>query len=351
MSLTVEREHWGRLSSGEAVDLYTLRDRGGLMAQVTSFGATLASLRVPDRRGSPIDVVLGFDELSAYERNDHYLGSTVGRYANRIRGGRLQLDAKRVQLTVNDGPNHLHGGSNGFSHRPWQAEAIREAGRVGVILRLRSADGDEGYPGNLDVEVSYWVEEGGRLAIAYRARTDAPTHINLTNHSYFNLRGSGDILDHRLQLQARRYTPIDATGIPTGALAEVAGTPMDFTAAKAIGRDIDDAFEQLRLAGGYDHNYVIDGWDGSLREFGRLEDPVSGRVMRVATTCPGVQLYSGNLLAGTPARGGGTYRAREGLCLETQFFPDTPNQTGFPPTRLAPGDVWRQETTFAFTAG
>lgn len=350
MRPVVERQSWDRLSTGEGVDLFTLRHPNGLTARVSSFGATLVSLRVPDGQGRVDDVVLGFDDLADYERNDHYIGSTIGRFAGRIRGGCFELEGRSLQLAVNDGPNHLHGGQRGFSHRVWQAGPATESSRVGVILRLRSLDGDENYPGNLDVTVTYWLSDNHSLGIDYEARTDAPTHINLTNHSYFNLRGGGDVLEHLLRLRASRYTPIDATGIPTGVLAEVAGTPMDFTTAKPVGRDIEDEFEQSKLVGGYDHNFVIDGWDGSLREFASLKDPVSGRVMTVATTCPGVQLYTGNLLAGTPARGGGEYRARQGLCLETQFFPDTPNQARFPSTRLFPGEVWRQATTFAFTA-
>ncbi len=350
MHLAVERQSWGRLSTGEEVDLFTLRNANGLTAQVASHGATLVSLQVPDRQGSLIDVVLGFDNPADCERNSHYIGSTVGRFANRIRGGRFELDGRSYQLAVNNGPNHLHGGRRGFSHRLWQAEPVSEANRVGIVLRRLSSDGEENYPGNLDAVVTYWLDNENRLRIDYQAQTDAATHINLTNHSYFNLRGSGDVLDHLLQLRASRYTPIDASFIPTGALADVAGTPMDFTTAKPVGRDIAAEFEQLKLAAGYDHNFVIDGWDGSLRECARLEEPLSGRVMSVATTCPGVQLYTANFLAGTPARGGGEYGARQGLCLETQFFPDTPNQPHFPSTRLAPGVVWQQATTFSFSA-
>jgi len=350
MRLTVERESWGRLSTGEGVDTFTLSNDNGLAARISTFGASLISLRAPDRHGRSDDVVLGCDAPTDYEGDYNYLGSTVGRFANRIAGGRFELAGKSYQLAVNDGANHLHGGRRGFSHRVWQAEPVKDAGRVGVILRLRSHDGDESYPGDLDVAVTYWLNEDDQLAIDYRAETNAPTHINLTNHSYFNLRCRGDVLDHLLQVRAGRYTPIDATSIPTGAIAPVTGTPMDFTTAKPVGRDIEDDFDQLKLGNGYDHNFVIDGWDGSLREFARLEEPVSGRVMTVATTCPGVQLYTGNFLAGAPARGGGDYAPRQGLCLETQFFPDTPNQPHFPPTRLDPGEVWRHSTTFAFSA-
>ncbi len=349
MRLAVERQFWGTLSSGESADLFTLRNAHGLTAQVAGFGATLVSLRVPDPRGRIDDVVLGFDEPGDYEHNPHYVGSTIGRFANRIRGGRFELDGISFQLSVNSGPHHLHGGKRGFSHRVWQAEPVTEAGRVGVTLRVLSPDGEECYPGSLESVVTYWLDDDDCLRIDYEARSDAPTHVNLTNHSYFNLRGRGDVLDHLLQLKASRYTPVDDAGIPTGILAEVAGTPLDFTTAKPIGRDIDQDFEHLQLVGGYDHNFAIDGWDGSLRDFAHLEDPVSGRAMTLATTCPGVQLYTANALTAAPARGGGEYHARHGLCLETQFFPDTPNQAGFPATRLDPGDVWQQATTLTFT--
>ncbi len=349
MHLAVERQSWGRLSTGQSVDLFTLRNAHGLTARVTSFGATLVSLEVPDKRGRIDDVVLGFDNSADYERNHPYFGSTIGRFANRIRGGCFELDGRTFQLAANAGPHHHHGGRRGFSHRVWRAEPTTEADRVGVALYHESPDGDENYPGNLEAVVTYWLDNDNRLRIDYQAHSDAPTHINLTNHSYFNLTGRGDVLDHLLQLQASRYTPIDATGIPTGILAEVAGTPMDFTIAKPVGRDIEDDFEQLSLIGGYDHNFVIDGWDRSLREFARLEDPVSGRTMTLATTCPGVQVYTANGLAVTGARGGGEYHARDGLCLEPQFFPDTPNQSHFPSTRLDPGDVWQQATAFTFT--
>ncbi len=350
MRVAVERQYWGALSTGESVDLFTLRNAAGLSARVTTFGATLVSLRVPDREGDIGDVVLGFDDPADYERNRPYFGSTIGRFANRIRGGRFELDGTTYQLAVNNRPHHLHGGRRGFSHRVWQAEPITEADRAGVALRLRSPDGDEGYPGNLEARVTYRLDNDNGLRIDYEAQSDAPTHINLTNHSYFNLRGRGDVLDHIMQLQASCYTSVDATGIPTGVLSEVAGTPLDFTIAKPVGQDIEDEFEQVRLVGGYDHNFVIDGWDGSLRQFARLEDPVSGRTMTLATTCPGVQLYTANFLAELPARRAGEYRARQGVCLETQFFPDTPNHAHFPSTRLTPGDVWQQTTTFTFAA-
>lgn len=343
MSPTVERESWGTLPSGEGVDLFTLRSARGVTARIASYGATLVSLAVPDRRGRVDDVVLGFDDLDQYERNAPYFGSTVGRVANRIRDGCFELDGRTYQLTVNSPPHHLHGGRRGFSHTGWRAEPRREADRAGVVLSLTSPDGDEGYPGNLEAVVTYWLDDAGRIRIEYEARSDAPTHVNLTNHSYFNLGGRGDVLDHVLRLRASRYTPTDAAGIPTGALADVAGTPLDFTTAKPVGRDLDD---ELR---GYDHNFVIDGWDGALRECARLEETVSGRALTVATTCPGVQLYTAGGLAGTAARGGRVYGASHGLCLETQFFPDTPNRPHFPSTRLDPGEVWRQATSFTFT--
>lgn len=349
VSPSIQRQRGFRLSNGEVTDLITLRNRRGTTATVSTFGATLVSLRVPDARGTIEDVVLGFDELTSYESNRPYFGSTIGRFANRIRAGRFELDGAVCQVAINSGAHHLHGGQSGFSHRIWQAHEAPDIDDAAVLLTLESPDGEEGYPGRLEVAVTYRLDETDRLHIDYRAAADAPTHVNLTHHSYFNLRGRGDVLDHTLQLRASRYTPVDEARIPTGSIAEVTGTPMDFRGGKALGTDIGADYPQLRLAGGYDHNFVIDGWDGSLREIGRLHDPASGRSMAVATTCPGVQLYTANSLFDVPARGGGTYGPRAGVCLETQFFPDTPNHPHFPTTRVAPGNVWRHRTTFDFS--
>ena len=348
---TVAREPFGRAPDGTPVHRFALRDGAGLSMQVLTYGGVVQRLRVPDRDGRRADVVLGFRRLRQYVADsDPYFGSLIGRYANRIARGTFTLDGTTYHLPVNDGPNSLHGGKTGFDDRVWTGTAVRRGCRVGVRLTLLSPHGDQGYPGNLQVGVTYWLRGDRSVQIRYDATTDAPTVVNLTNHSYVNLggEGSGSVRDHRLRIRADRYTPIDETFLPTGRLARVAGTPFDFRRSKPVGRDLRDPSEQLRRAGGYDHNFVLRG--RGLRSAARLHDPSSGRVLRVLTDQPGVQLYSGNFLDGSlVGKGGERYRRGGGLALETQHFPDSPNQPAFPSTVLRPGETYRSTTVWRFS--
>jgi aldose 1-epimerase len=293
--------------------------------------------------------VLGFDQLSGYLKQPPYFGAIVGRYGNRIAKGVFAIDGATFHLATNNGPNHLHGGVRGFDKQLWNAESFRRGGDVGVVYTLTSPDGDEGYPGALNVKVTYTLAADDTLTVDYAATTDKPTVVNLTQHSYFNLAGSGDILNHRLTIDADRYTPVDSTLIPTGELALVDGTPFDFRQPTAIGARIDADNEQIRNGGGYDHNWVLNGAAGALRHAARLEDPSSGRTLDVATTEPGLQFYSGNFLDGTlTGKGGRVYQKRAALCLETQHFPDSPNHPDFPSTVLRPGARYQSKTVFTF---
>ncbi|HEV2764954.1 MAG TPA: aldose epimerase family protein [Pyrinomonadaceae bacterium] len=348
----VRRENFGRTQDGQAVDIYTLTNRSGSEARIMTYGASIVSLKVPDRRGRFDDVVLGFDRLETYLTDDHYIGPVVGRYANRIAGGRFRLNGVEYTLAVNNNGNHLHGGLKGFDKVVWQARRLPRRGAA-VEFTYLSRDGEEGYPGNLRSRVIYTLTDANELRIDYSATTDKDTVINLTNHAYFNLAGhaSGDILRHRLQIFANRFTPTDAVSIPTGELRSVRGTPFDFLRMTAIGARIEQPDEQLRFGNGYDHNYVVNGRAGTLRLAARVQEPTTGRIMEVWTTEPGVQFYSGNFLEGTPAgKGGATYRRRYGFCLETQHFPDSPNQPRFPSTVLRRGARYQTTTSYKFSA-
>jgi len=350
-----ETRPFGTAPAGDAVDLITLHSPSGIELDVATYGGVVTRLVVPDREGRLADVVLGHEGLGAYVEGTPYFGAIVGRYANRIAAGRFTLDGVEYQLATNDGPNHLHGGKRGFDKVVWSAEPYSTGSEAGVVLTHVSPDGDEGYPGELSVRVTYALTADGELRIDYEATTDAPTIVNLTHHGYWNLAGhdSGDILGHELTIPARRFTPVNETLIPTGELRPVEGTPFDFREATAIGARIEADDEQLALGGGYDHNFVLDGWedDGSLRLAAVLRDPASGRVLEVLTTEPGLQLYSGNFLDGSDiGKGGIAYEHRGGLCLETQHFPDSPNQPGFPSTVLRPGETYRSTTVYRFTA-
>ncbi len=339
---------WGKTAEGADVHLYTLTS-GEIEVRVTDFGAHLVSIRTPDRAGKMADVVLGFDSLEGYLRvpNGH-LGAVVGRYGNRIALGRFVIDGETFQIPVNNGPNALHGGPKGFDRYLWQSEDQPH----GVEFTLVSPDGDMGFPGALTARVRYTLS-ASLLRLDYTATTDKPTVLNLTNHAYFNLRGDddGDILGHHIELNASRYTPVDAGQIPTGAIAAVAGTPLDFRTPALIGARIDDDFEQLALGRGYDHNFVLDGPAGTLRRAAYVTEPSSGRTLTVETTEPAVQFYTGNFLDGTlTGRHGKKYAFRTGFCLETQHFPDSPNHPQFPTTLLRPGETYRSTTTFAFGA-
>jgi aldose 1-epimerase len=362
---TVETEPWGVTPEGDSITLYTLRNAHGMTARVADWGGIVIEVRVPDRDGRVADVVLGHDSLAAYVAGTPYFGAIVGRYANRIARGRFSLDGSTYRLATNDGPNHLHGGVRGFDRRPWDAFVVQSgpvpggaldvpgAGRSTVVLTRTSEDGEEGYPGRLAVEVSVSLTNGNELRFDYEARTDAPTVVNLTHHGYWNLAGhdAGDVLGEELEIRASRFTPVDAGLIPTGELRPVVDTPFDFRAPTAIGARIGEDDEQLRRGGGYDHNFVLDDWtgDGALRLAARLRDPGSGRVMEVLTTEPGLQVYSGNFLDGSDVgKGGAVYEKRDGLCLETQHFPDSPNQPSFPSTVLRPGETYRSTTVYRF---
>lgn len=353
LSATIARAPFGRTAEGAAVDSFTLAGAGGLELTVITYGGIVTSILVPDGHGGRTDVVLGFDTLEDYVTRRGYFGALIGRYGNRIANGRFTLDGREYQLSANDGANHLHGGTIGFNKAVWRAEPWRDGDRCGLMLGHHSPAGDQGYPGTLDVRVVYTVTPSNDVTIEYEARTDSPTILNLTQHSYFNLAGdaSGDILDHQLTIDADRFTPTDAASIPTGELAPVDGTPFDFTRPTAIGDRIDARDEQIRSARGYDHNWALNRMapdsDG-VAFAARLRDPRSGRTLEVFTSEPGVQFYSGNKLGSMAGKRGAAYNRRSGLCLETQHFPDSPNRAHFPSTVLRPGQRFRSRTVWAF---
>ena len=339
---------FGVTSQGEAVSAITLSN-DTICCTVLTYGATLQSLLVPDRDGTAVDVVLGYDTLKEYEVNGDYLGATVGRFANRIARGAFVLDGEEYTLATNDGANHLHGGKVGFSDRVWSVE---HCAQDTVTLTLRSEDGDEGYPGNLEVAVTYTLR-GGMMEIDYRANSDAPTPCNLTNHSYFNLAGhnSGKMLDQTMQIFAGHYTPSGKDYIPFGTIDCVEGTAMDLREPTQIGSRVRDAFQQIAQAGGYDHNFVLDGEAGVLHPAAKVYAPKTGIAMQVNTTEPGIQFYSSNMLEeGRVGKGGCAYGQYHGYCLETQHYPDSPNQPEFPSVILRPGELYRHTTQFVFDA-
>ncbi len=348
-----EKVAFGSAPDGRSVACYRLTNSQGTVATLCDLGATLISLELPDTGapGGMSDVVLGFDTAEEYWTNAPYLGATVGRYANRLRAGHFSLDCVDYTLAQNDGANHLHGGPTGFHRRLWEARQAGDAERVS--FELVSPDGDEGYPGELVVGVSYELTSDNRLVIEYRARTDRVTVVNLTHHSYFNLTGKPEsgIGGHVLRLVADTFTPTDASQIPTGEIRSVSGSPLDFREPTAIGARIEAPDEDLRIGSGYDHNFVVSGWDGSLRRVAEVQEPASGRSLVVSTTEPGIQFYSGNHLGGVRGKGGRVHAAREGFCLEPQHFPDSPNQPSFPSTVLRPGEIYRQTTEYAFGTG
>lgn len=344
--------HYGTTANGKAVEEYTLRNVAGVAIKLITFGGILTSIRVPGRNGSFTNVALGFDRLAHYEAEHPYFGAITGRYANRIGGGKFSLDGVEYHLFKQDGASSLHGGEVGFDKRIWAATPVDS----GVELSYLSPDGEEGYPGNLDVRARYSLNEDSILRIDYSAVTDAPTVLNLTNHSYFNLMGEGEgtIYDHVLTLNADSYTPTDANQIPTGEMASVAGTPFDFRLPKAIGPGQRSADPQIVMAKGYDHNFVLNRQglsDGELGFAARVYEPRCGRIMEVWTTEPGIQFYAGNVLDTTLVGASGRlYRQSDGLALETQHFPDSPNQPGFPSTVLRPGQPFESATEYRFFA-
>ncbi len=338
----------------DSIKLYTLENASGVTVKITNYGATVTSLIVPDRAGNRADVVLGYDRVEDYINavDRPYFGCIAGRYCNRIANGQFSIDGNQYQLTTNNGAHHLHGGHIGFDKVVWDAKLSNH--NNGVTLSYLAKDGEEGYPGNLQVQVTYTLQADNSLVVDYHATTDKVTPVNLTQHNYYNLRGEGNgtILDHELTLNAKRFTPTDATAIPTGALAEVAETPFDFTTAKAIGRDIRQDNEQLKFGLGYDHNWVLDkgGEATGLTFAARVHEPTSGRVLEIHTTEPGIQFYTGNYLDGRlKGKSGQPYLHRGGFCLEPQHYPDSPNQPEFPSTLLRPGEVYRSQTVLNFS--
>jgi aldose 1-epimerase len=353
LAATVRRAAFGSTPAGEPVESYTFASAAGIEVCVLTLGAIVQALRTPDRGGAVDDIVLGHDDAAGYFASGAYFGAVVGRYGNRIAHGRFTLDGVEYQLARNDGPHHLHGGPLGFDKAVWQAHAFVEEDARGVRLSHRSPAGDQGYPGTLDASVTYTLTDDDELVVEYEATSDHATPVNLTQHSYFNLAGSRaeTILDHELQINADRYTPVDATLIPTGELASVANTPFDFRTPTKIGARINEKHPQLGFGKGYDHNYVLTRTGGGLMEAARVYEPVTGRTLTISTTEPGIQLYTGNFLDGTlTGKGGRVYPHRSGFCLETQHYPDSPNKPNFPSTVLKPGAEYKTQTVFAFGA-
>jgi aldose 1-epimerase len=352
---SVAREPFGTTDRGDAVSVYTLKNAHGMEVRATDYGGIILSLRVADRDGRFDDVVLGYDSLKDYVRASPYFGAIIGRYGNRIAGGRFSLDGRTYTLARNNGPNHLHGGLRGFDKVVWGVEPFESRDGVGLVLRYASPDGEEGYPGTVQAQVTYTLTDRNELIFDYHATTDRATPVNLTQHSYFNLAGDGkrDILGHVVTLNADHFTPVDSTLIPTGEIKSVTGTPFDFRTATPIGARIDGDDEQLRHGRGYDHNFVLNkggtGGTGDPTLAARVYEPSSGRVMEIYTTEPGVQFYSGNFLDGTlQGKNGVVYRRRYGFAMETQHFPDTPNQPAFPSVIVRPGEEYRSRSIYKF---
>jgi aldose 1-epimerase len=354
MAGSIEKTPFGTLPDGTAVELYTLSNGQNMSVGILTYGGVVQAINVPDRDGNLANVALGFAKLDDYLTKSPYFGNITGRYANRIAKGQFTLEGTAYELATNNGPNALHGGVSGFDKMLWSATEVNGPDGVGVALTYTSPDGEEGYPGTLATKVTYTVTEANELKIEYEATTDKTTIVNLTNHTYFNLagEGSGTILDHELTLNASAFTPVDETLIPTGEIAKVQGGPMDFTTPTRIGERIREGDKQLVFGRGYDHNWVLDKPEpGSLSLAARLSEPTTGRVMEVKTTEPGIQFYAGNFLDGSlVGTGGKMYRQSDGLCLETQHFPDSPNQASFPSTVLNPGEVYKTTTVYAFSA-
>jgi aldose 1-epimerase len=343
------QQEFGVTTEGTPVQLFTLINNHGMMAQITNYGGILVRLHTPDRSGAVGDVVLGFATLAEYQSHNPFFGALIGRYGNRIGGAAFSLHGQVYQLAANNGPNHIHGGHRGFDKRVWDAELLQSGGVAALQLTYQSPDGEEGYPGTLDATVTYTLNNENGLRIDYHAVTDKATILNLTNHSYFNLAGQGTILDHHMQLHSQQFTVIDEQWIPTGELRAVAGTPFDFRTPTPIGERIHSDDEQIRHGMGYDHNFVLDNPDGTLRLGAVVEEWSTGRRMEMYTTQPGVQFYSGNMLRPLTGKGGAAYDKRSGFCLETQHFPDSPNQPHFPSTVLEPGEEYNQATLFKFS--
>jgi aldose 1-epimerase len=347
----VKKEAFGTMADGKTVDLYTLTNTHGIEVRVMTYGGIIVSVKTPDISGHFADITLGFDSLTTYLTKNPFFGALVGRYGNRIGGAKFTLDGKEYDLPKNDGPNTLHGGRKGFDKVLWQGHSFEKAGAVGVVLTYTSADGEEGFPGTLRTTVTYTLDDKDEFSLDYHATTDKATTLNLTNHTYFNLdgEGSGSILDEELMLNADHFTPIDSTLIPTGQIASVKGTALDFTKPTAIGARIADKSEQMVFGKGYDHNFVINRTGPGLVLAARVYDPKSGRVLEVDTTQPAVQFYSCNMLADTTGKHGHIYKKRDALCLETQHYPDSPNKPSFPSSILRPGQTYHETTVWKFS--
>jgi aldose 1-epimerase len=345
----VARAPYGKMPDGTPVEIFTLTNNNGVEVKAITYGGIITSLKVPDRSGRLGDVVLGFDNLEGYLTDHPFFGAIIGRFGNRIAKGQFTLDGQTYKLATNNGVNHLHGGNKGFDKVVWTGEPL--SGQLGVAFTRTSPDGEEGYPGNLKTRVTYVLTDKNELIVDYHATTDKATHVNLTQHSYFNLagEGSGDILGHQLTINADRYTPVDDTLIPTGELAPVQGTPFDFRTPTAIGARINDPHPQIKKGPGYDHNWVLNRKGEGLQLAARVVEPKTGRTLEITTTEPGIQFYAGNFLDGKiTGKGGHVYGHRTGFCLETQHFPDTPNQKNFPTTVLKPGQEYKTRTVFRF---
>ena len=348
-ALFVEQGVFGKLDDGREVKFYAMVIPGGMTAEVMEYGATLKSLTFPAPDGGRTEIVLGFDSLAQYTRSNYYLGAVLGRVANRTANGKFTLEGKEYTLATNRAPNHLHGGARGFDKQLWTSRVLPQTdSTASVEFSYASPDGEEGYPGNLQVTVVYTLTKSNELRIEYTATTDKTTPVNLTNHSFFNLAGVGNVLDHTLMIDADRYTPVNATLIPTGELAPVEGTSLDFRTPRKIGERI-ESFRSF--ANGYDHNFVLNGTIGTLRTVARAEHPVSGRVMEVRTTEPGMQFFTGNRFDGSSMGRGRVHEQHAGFCLESQHFPNSVNQPEFPSVILRPGETFRSTTIYAFSAG
>jgi aldose 1-epimerase len=350
--LMITKELFGKLADGREAHLFILKNAAGMTVKLTDFGATIVSVDVPDRNGKLADVVLGYDSVGGYQHGSYYFGAVVGRYANRIAGGKFVLDGKTYQVSLNDGPNSLHGGKIGFNKVLWNAEPLETPKGPAVKFTYVSKDGEEGFPGTVTVTATYTLTKDNAIRIDYTGTTDKTTILNVCNHSYFNLTGdpTKTILDHELMINANKITPVNSTLIPTGKFENVANTPFDFRKMTAIGARINEDNEQLKVCRGYDMNFVLDGYTGKVRKVAELYDPSTGRVMDVLTDQPGIQFYSGNFLNGMDAgKGGVKYQYRTGLALETQHYPDSPNEPKFPSVVLKPGHEYETTTIYKFS--
>lgn len=352
MSASITKVAFGTLNN-QPVDLYTLTNDQGMVVKITNYGGIITEIHVPDKEGKLGDIVLGFDSLAGYRQpNVPYFGALIGRYGNRIAKGQFNLEGKTYKLPINNGPNSLHGGTEGFDKKVWTAEEVKTDSTVGLKLTLVSPDGDQGYPGTLKATVTYTLSDNNALRLDYQATTDKPTVVNLTNHTYFNLTGgTSDILGHEVQLKASRIVPVGADLIPTGKLQDVKGTPFDFTTATVVGQRINDTKdEQIKNGGGYDHCWVFDEAGTGLKSQGMVYEPTTGRTIELLTTEPAVQFYSGNFLDGKlTGKNNVNYKKRSGLCLETEHYPDSPNQATFPSTVLKPGQTYTSTTEYRFS--